>query len=39
MSGSILIFCMGISLVWEKVIKAANPLPAPVLGATFAFVL
>ena len=36
--GSILIFCIGINLVWGKTIKAANMLPALVLAVAAAFI-
>ena len=35
--GSILIFCVGINLVWEKRIRVANLLPAVVLAVVAAF--
>ena len=35
--GSILIFCVGINLVWEKRIRVANLLPAIVLAVAAAF--
>lgn len=35
--GSILIFCVGLNLVWGKKIRAANMLPAVVLAVIFAF--
>lgn len=38
MIGSILIFCVGINLVWGKKIKVANLLPAVVLAVVAAFV-
>ena len=38
-TGSILIFCVGINLVWGKKIKVANILPAIIFAVIFAFVL
>ena len=35
--GNVLIFCVGINLVWGKVIRVANFLPAVVLAALAAF--
>lgn len=35
--GSILIFCVGINLVWGRLIRVANLLPALVLAAAMAF--
>ena len=35
--GSILIFCVGINLVWEKKIRVANLLPAIVIAVAAAF--
>lgn len=37
MIGSILIFCVGINLVWDKRIRVANLLPAVVLAVVAAF--
>ena len=37
MIGSILIFCVGINLVWDKRIQVANLLPAVVLAVAAAF--
>lgn len=37
MIGSILIFCVGLNLVWGKKIRVANLLPAIVLAVVFAF--
>ena len=37
MIGSILIFCVGINLVWDKQIRVANLLPAVVLAVIAAF--
>ena len=36
--GSVLIFCVGLNLVWEKKIRVANLLPAIVLAAAAAFI-
>ena len=36
--GSILIFCVGINLVWEKRIRVANLLPAIVIAVIAAFI-
>lgn len=38
MIGSILIFCVGLNLVWGRKIRVANLLPAIVLAIVFAFV-
>lgn len=38
MIGSILIFCVGLNLVWGRKIRVANLLPAIVLAVVFAFV-
>lgn len=35
--GSILIFCVGINLVWDRKIRVANMLPAVLLAVIFAF--
>jgi len=35
--GSVLIFCVGINLVWGKKLRVANMLPAVVLAVAFAF--
>lgn len=37
MIGSILIFCVGVNLVWDKRIRVANLLPAVVLAVVAAF--
>ena len=37
MIGSILIFCVGINLVWGKKVKVANMLPAIIFAVVFAF--
>lgn len=39
LTGSILIFCVGVNLVWGKMIKVANLLPALVLAVVLAFIL
>ena len=36
--GNILIFCVGINLVWEKTIKVANLLPALLIAMTMAVI-
>ena len=36
--GSILIFCVGLNLVWGKIIRVANMLPAVVLAVVSALV-
>lgn len=36
--GSILIFCVGLNLVWDKRIKVANLLPAVVLAVVCAYI-
>lgn len=38
MIGSILIFCVGLNLVWGKKVRVANMLPAVVLAAAAAFI-
>lgn len=35
--GSILIFCVGVNLVWEKKIRVANMLPAVILAVIAAY--
>jgi uncharacterized membrane protein YqgA involved in biofilm formation len=35
--GNVLIFCVGINLVWDKKIKVANLLPAIVVAVAAAF--
>ena len=35
--GSVLIFCVGLNLVWDKRIRVANLLPAVVLAVIAAF--
>ena len=37
--GSILVFCVGVNLVWGKMIKVANMLPAILFAVAFAFIL
>jgi len=36
--GSILIFCVGVNLVWEKKLRVANMLPAVVLAVAAAYI-
>ena len=36
--GSMLIFCVGVNLIWEKTFKPANMLPAVVIAVIFALV-
>lgn len=36
--GSILIFCVGVNLIWERTFKPANMLPAVVVAVALAFV-
>lgn len=36
--GSILIFCVGVNLIWERTFKPANMLPAVIVAAALAFV-
>ncbi len=38
LTGSILIFCIGINLVWGKMIRTANLLPSLVLSVAAAFI-
>jgi uncharacterized membrane protein YqgA involved in biofilm formation len=38
LTGSVLIFCVGMNLIWGKMIKVANLLPAIFLAVAFAFV-
>ena len=38
MTGGILIFCVGLNLVWEKLIRVANLLPAIVITVLISFV-
>ena len=37
LTGSILIFCVGLNLIWGKKVKAANLLPAIVIAVIWAF--
>ena len=37
MVGSILIFCVGVNLVWGKKVRVANMLPAIILATAAAF--
>ncbi len=37
LTGSMLIFCVGINLLWEKKLKVANMLPAIVIAVICAF--
>ena len=37
LTGSILIFCVGINLLWEKKLKVANMLPSIVVAVVLAF--
>ena len=37
MVGSVLIFCVGINLVWPRTIRAANLLPAVIIAAVLAY--
>jgi len=36
--GSILIFCVGVNLVWDKMIRVANMLPAVILAVIAAYI-
>jgi uncharacterized membrane protein YqgA involved in biofilm formation len=38
MIGSILIFCVGVNLVWGKKIRVANMLPAVILAILISFI-
>lgn len=38
LTGSILIFCVGINLLWEKKLKVANMLPSILIAVVYAFV-
>ena len=38
MIGSILIFCVGLNLVWGKKVRVANMLPAVIFAAIAAFI-
>jgi uncharacterized membrane protein YqgA involved in biofilm formation len=35
--GSVLIFCVGVNLVWGKKVKVANMLPAVVIAVVWSF--
>ena len=35
--GSVLIFCIGVNLVWGKILRVANMLPAVLLAVAAAF--
>ncbi len=35
--GSVLIFCVGVNLVWGKKVKVANMLPAVVIAVAWSF--
>ena len=35
--GSVLIFCVGLNLIWSKTVRVANLLPALVFAVAFAF--
>ena len=37
--GSVLIFCVGVNLIWPRTFKPANMLPAVVVAAALAFVM
>ena len=37
--GSILIFCVGINLIWEKKVKTANLLPAIIIAVICAYIM
>ena len=37
LTGSILIFCVGVNLIWEKKLRVANMLPALLVGVAWAF--
>lgn len=39
LTGSILVFCVGVNLVWGKRIQVANLLPTIVFAVALAFVL
>jgi len=38
LTGSVLIFCVGVNLIWEKRFRVANMLPSLVFAALFAYV-
>ena len=37
LAGSMLIFCVGVNLIWERTLKVANMLPALVIAALWSF--
>ena len=37
LTGSILIFCVGVNLIWEKKLRVANMLPALLVAVAWAF--
>ena len=37
-TGSVMIFCVGLNLVWGKTIKVANMLPTLIFAAIYAFI-
>ena len=37
--GSLLIFCVGVNLIWPRTFKPANMLPAVIVAAACAFVM
>ena len=37
LTGSILIFCVGVNLLWERKLKVANMLPSIVIAVLCAF--
>ena len=39
LTGSILVFCVGVNLVWGKLIKVADMLPTLIFAVAFAFIL
>ncbi len=39
LTGSILIFCVGVNLIWDKRFKVANMLPTIIFAVVFAFLL
>lgn len=39
MTGSMMIFCVGVNLVWGKKIKVANLLPALIVAVVWAFII
>lgn len=39
LTGSILVFCVGVNLVWGKLIKVADMLPTLLFAVAFAFIL